>query len=154
MTRRQSRSRRSRMTQTSARRGDLAWLPAWSKRHGANSALPDLWFLCSSATCFSAVSALGISEVDESSRDETRHRICSRGLAFLALATHHPSVPLARHNGRSLNVLTRRPCGPLQALALKSLPNRPQHYPEQCEACGDAEGEVNCVDAHLGAPQK
>ena len=40
---------------------------------------------------------------------------------------------------------------PPRTLALKSFPNRPQHDPEQGEACGKAKREVNCVDAHLGA---
>jgi hypothetical protein len=38
--------------------------------------------------------------------------------------------------------------------ALKPLPHHPQQYPEQCEACGKAKREVNCVGAHVGAPQK
>jgi hypothetical protein len=38
--------------------------------------------------------------------------------------------------------------------ALKPLPHHPQQYPEQCEACGKAKREVNCVGAHVGAPRK
>src|SRR5262245_53185601 len=44
--------------------------------------------------------------------NETRHRICSRGLIFLALATAHPECPLASRtpeNAAALNVVTEPP---------------------------------------------
>jgi hypothetical protein len=60
----------------------------------------------------------------------------------------------AHHKRRIQNVVTRPLAAHLRTLALRSLPNRPQHHPKQCEACGKAKREVNCVDAHLGALQK
>jgi hypothetical protein len=76
----------------------------------------------------------------------TRHRTrLSRGLVFLALAMQHRSCvgPDAHLETPRRKCNDAGPYSPLRTLALKPLPNRPQHNPEQGKACGKAERKVN-----------
>jgi hypothetical protein len=79
-----------------------------------------------------------------------------RNLKFAALVLSRTHlVPLSPGARRVALRSAAGSCSPLRTPALTPLPNRPQQYPEQREACGKTKREVDCVGVnHVGAPRK